>query len=378
MPNPIDAYREGYEKGRKDTLGGLAAEVMMGMMRDDPGGHFAAGYHDGAAGKKFNPPSEEVHKSTPRKSEGSSLTDLEKSWYHLCDASIFISKDIADHYVAALNAEGSHVAVVIGLSNFTAHTCQRCSSEGQFKIRFLGRLEHPECHWTGYMDTGSYIGFQIMQIVHSGIRAGGSLKEDAERKGEGGKSWIDGIFGFVFVAVFRAALAVVLIPLHTIVVLCQLGQTRADILKRVIPLSAFLAVLGIGIYEIQPESMPPFPSSQPGRVILPQTANTTRSSATNQSTVRPSFDCAKAHTRVELLICRDSHLAALEVEMASTFHQTLNRLAPDAQLSLQREHLAWFKTYSRTCNQSADDVDRAACVAKYLSQHTAELSARRL
>jgi hypothetical protein len=29
------------------------------MLRDDPGGHFARGYHDGAAGKPFDPGSDE-------------------------------------------------------------------------------------------------------------------------------------------------------------------------------------------------------------------------------------------------------------------------------------------------------------------------------
>jgi hypothetical protein len=58
MADPIDAYREGYEKGREDTLGGRLAEITMGMLRDDPGGHFAAGYRDGAAGNSFNPPAD--------------------------------------------------------------------------------------------------------------------------------------------------------------------------------------------------------------------------------------------------------------------------------------------------------------------------------
>ena len=56
MPSPIDSYRSGYEKAKTDRLGGVAAEITMGMLRDDPGGHFAAGYRDGAAGNKFNPP----------------------------------------------------------------------------------------------------------------------------------------------------------------------------------------------------------------------------------------------------------------------------------------------------------------------------------
>jgi hypothetical protein len=53
---PIEAYREGYEKGRVDSAGGRLAEMAMGVFRDDPGGHFQMGYSDGAAGRAFNPP----------------------------------------------------------------------------------------------------------------------------------------------------------------------------------------------------------------------------------------------------------------------------------------------------------------------------------
>ena len=57
MPTPIEAYREGYERGRSDSAGGRLAEVTMGMLRDDPGGYFQKGYSDGAAAKPFNAPS---------------------------------------------------------------------------------------------------------------------------------------------------------------------------------------------------------------------------------------------------------------------------------------------------------------------------------
>src|SRR5579864_2634992 len=58
MPKLLDAYREGYEQGRRDNIGGNLAQAVLGKLRDDPGGHFAAGYQDGAAGRKFNPPNE--------------------------------------------------------------------------------------------------------------------------------------------------------------------------------------------------------------------------------------------------------------------------------------------------------------------------------
>src|SRR5258708_40322192 len=57
MPTPIEAYRQGYEKGRSDTAGGRLAEMTMGMLRDDPGRQFQKGYSDGAAGNPFTPPS---------------------------------------------------------------------------------------------------------------------------------------------------------------------------------------------------------------------------------------------------------------------------------------------------------------------------------
>jgi hypothetical protein len=49
-----EAYRTGYEKGRSDNFGGSLAEITMGMLFDDPGGYYAAGYYDGAGGRKFN------------------------------------------------------------------------------------------------------------------------------------------------------------------------------------------------------------------------------------------------------------------------------------------------------------------------------------
>src|ERR1035441_3631516 len=145
-------------------------------------------------------PPAEGRKAPPREAAGSSATPLEKEWYGICNGSDFIPKHIVDYYVAALSAEGSHAAIVVGLSDFTARTCPKCGDEGQFKIHFLGRLDHPEpgCNWTGYMGTGSYIGFQIVKILHCGIRAGGSMKEDSDKKGESG-GWINAIFGFLFV-----------------------------------------------------------------------------------------------------------------------------------------------------------------------------------
>src|ERR1035437_10231408 len=143
MSQPNEDYREGYEKGRSDDLGGRLAEITMGMLRDDPGGYYAAGYYDGASGRKFNVHgSKDSRAATKRPSAPSLPSPLESQWYQLCDASEFIPKETVDRCVAILNAAGSQVAAIIGLSDFTSHTCPHCGRSGHFRIHFLGGLRH--------------------------------------------------------------------------------------------------------------------------------------------------------------------------------------------------------------------------------------------
>lgn len=99
-------------------------------------------------------------------------------------------------------------------------------------------------------------------------------------------------------------------------------------------------------------------------------------SSAEAAPLKPSFDCAKASTQVELQICRDGRLAALDVDMVTAYKQVLSRLSPDGQLALRRDHAAWLRNYSRTCNASTNDEDRARCVSRFLADHTAELNKR--
>ncbi|MGA2269466.1 MAG: hypothetical protein ABSH44_13435 [Bryobacteraceae bacterium] len=251
MPEPNEAYRAGYEKGRHDNIADAVADAFFGMLRDDPGGYYAAGYCDGARGRPFKVHGSKDATKPARKPNSPSLpSPLESQWYALCDGLEFIPKEIVDRFVGALNAAGSQVAAVIGLSPFTSHTCPRCGRSGHFRIHFLGRLTHPgACGWEGYMKTGSYIGHQIAQVFHTGIRAGGAMKDEADKKPDRSGSWMQGVLGFLFAAVFRAFAAVVLIPLHTIVALCQSEQAKSDIVTRVIVLAVFAAAAGIGVYQ---------------------------------------------------------------------------------------------------------------------------------
>ena len=197
----------------------------MGMLRDDPGGYFAAGYYDGAGGRQYNVHGTKERRAHHNPSTPSLPTPLESEWYALCDQNEFIPKETVDICLQVLHAAGSDVPAVIGLSQFTNHTCPRCGSSGHFRIHFLGRLRHSGvCGWEGYMKTGSYIGHQIAQVFHSGTRAAAAMDSEGQKKGE--SNWAANILGFLFVAIARAMAAVVLIPLHIILVLCQPKQTQ--------------------------------------------------------------------------------------------------------------------------------------------------------
>ena len=231
MPRPSEAYRDGYQKGQRDNISGNVSEAMMGMPRMIQAATSPLAI--GTAPEERN----SAHRLTsPHPSPSKSPNRKRQIWKRSgigFATNGFIPKETVDWYVSALRAEGSHVAIVVGLSDFTGQRCPRCAAEGHFKIRFLGRLQHAApCGWSGYMGTGSYIGHQIAQVFHTGIRAGGAMKDEADKGPDGRGNWMGAIFGFLFVAIWRAAAAVVLIPLHCVAALSQPGQTRELIPRR--------------------------------------------------------------------------------------------------------------------------------------------------
>jgi hypothetical protein len=246
---PIEAYKRGYEQGRKDNLAGNVAQAVMGLLQDDPGGYHAAGYRDGAARRGFSPPPAIERKAAVRNTVESHASDVERQWWLLCDRSDFIVQEIVEYYWDALKARGETAAFVVGLNRFTRFTCPRCLLEGQFKVRFLGRLQHSSCGWQGFMPTGSYIAYQISRIVHSGIRAGGSIKDDSDRKGNRQGGWIDGILVFLLVAIGRALAAAALIPLHAAVALCEPDQPKAARITRATVLAVAAAIAAVVLYK---------------------------------------------------------------------------------------------------------------------------------
>lgn len=213
-----EAYLKGVAKARdtgalEGLMDAMASIILPDSMGTEEYQSYKKGYQDFTTGKIAD-------KSPQMRRADIRLSDLEKAWYGLCNNSEFIRPEVVRRYSELLSASGNSVAVVVGLSDFTNTACPRCAGDGHYKIRFLGRLKHPECGTEWHMGPGGYIGFQLASVFHTGARAGGSMKEDSDRKGESG-GWIGGVVGFMMAAVFRLGLAIVLIPIQAIVSLSQ-------------------------------------------------------------------------------------------------------------------------------------------------------------
>ena len=220
MPRPIDAYREGYERGSHDTAGGRLGEITMGVLRDDPGGHFVAGYRDGAAGNNFNPPS-----------------------------------DGARRPAAELNPFDDKVAIKV--------VCPNCGGLDWFEWKFLGKLTDPVCGHSWYAGSGTYT---VMQI-RAAFSAGGRLAKYFTSGVSGEGAWIGKILGWFLGVILglgiRLEFGVLMIPIQALVGLFQPRKSNPEIAARVFVLAAALAAIGAGYYETHHASRLQFQQVQP-------------------------------------------------------------------------------------------------------------------
>ena len=87
-----------------------------------------------------------------------------------------------------------------------------------------------------------------------------------------------------------------------------------------------------------------------------------------------SFNCSKAQTRSEKLLCQDNDAASADLEMAGVHDQVQRALSGSARAEFVRQHTAWFDTYSNTCNADTNSpAELKTCVISQLSTRTAQL-----
>jgi uncharacterized protein len=88
---------------------------------------------------------------------------------------------------------------------------------------------------------------------------------------------------------------------------------------------------------------------------------------------QPAFDCAKATHEIELLICKDNELAALDVKMDRVFKAATKQ-------PLSAEQLAELKTYQRGWIGGRDECwkekDKKQCAVQSYVERIVKLQAR--
>lgn len=74
--------------------------------------------------------------------------------------------------------------------------------------------------------------------------------------------------------------------------------------------------------------------------------NSAQDDTPSQNT-KPSFDCAKASTNAEKLVCSDDELARLDNELANAYKNARNSLDNASKKQLTNEQKSWLKTYNQ-------------------------------
>ena len=101
-----------------------------------------------------------------------------------------------------------------------------------------------------------------------------------------------------------------------------------------------------------------------------------RSDSALTPTLSPSFDCVKASSPTEKLICSDPELAAMDRAMARVYQDALRNVSGDQKANLRREQAAWFRQYARACNSLERDGRRKECIIRYLTGRLTELGSK--
>lgn len=81
--------------------------------------------------------------------------------------------------------------------------------------------------------------------------------------------------------------------------------------------------------------------------------------------IKPSFDCAKAKTRVEKLICSDAELAKLDREMSSEYYSLVSDKTLDGELKeiLKNNQKKWLDSREKTpCLENEDVSEQQKCI----------------
>ncbi|WP_051284346.1 lysozyme inhibitor LprI family protein [Desulforegula conservatrix] len=88
----------------------------------------------------------------------------------------------------------------------------------------------------------------------------------------------------------------------------------------------------------------------------------------------PGFDCSKATTEVEKLVCSDDRLADLDKQMADVFRALLSGLGENEKKAVKKEQNLWLKSRQKMLDASPSREDKLKTLSELYETKIAELN----
>ena len=92
------------------------------------------------------------------------------------------------------------------------------------------------------------------------------------------------------------------------------------------------------------------------------------------SPVKASFDCSKARTKLELLICSSDVIGGEDIDLSAAYQKALGSSAPDARKVLVASESRWLTYVAKSCIGAAiGDYDSKSCAEQAFSDRADQL-----
>jgi hypothetical protein len=90
--------------------------------------------------------------------------------------------------------------------------------------------------------------------------------------------------------------------------------------------------------------------------------------------VRASFDCARARTKLELLICSSEIIGGEDIDLSAAYREAFNSAAPDARAALVASENGWLSYVAKSCIGAAiGDYDSKSCAEQAFADRADQL-----
>ena len=90
--------------------------------------------------------------------------------------------------------------------------------------------------------------------------------------------------------------------------------------------------------------------------------------------VKASFDCNKARTKLELLICSSDVIGGEDIDLSAIYRKAFNSAAPDARAALAASENGWLSYVEKSCIGAASSAyDSKSCAEQAFADRTEQL-----